>query len=224
MWNLVLDDMLRIHLPENAEILAFADDTVMIVHGNSRLELERTLQVATERIVEWAATVKLTFTAEKSQGILLKGKLTRGRPPQIKIGNDKIRFKDSVVFLGVTIDSRMTFLPHVKAVGEKANALLHKVLRIVRLKYGVRPDAYKILSNTVYKPIIQYALSVWVHRVPNSLIRKALRVCQRSVLLGMTGAYRTVSFPAVTIIAGHPPPPWTWPYLKLMPNGRSKGN
>lgn len=46
---------------------------------------------------------------------------------------------------------------------------------------------------------------MWIHRLQNSLIKKALRVSQREVLLGMTGAYRTASFAAVTVVAGHPP-------------------
>lgn len=37
LWNIVLEGLLRIELPEDFEVLAFADDTVLLAHGDSRL-------------------------------------------------------------------------------------------------------------------------------------------------------------------------------------------
>lgn len=160
LWNLVLDGLLRIDLPEEVTILAFADDTVLLVQGDSRRVMERRLQEAITQLEAWAVEARLQFSARKTQAMFLKGNLSQARPPVIRINNIPVRFHEQVVFLGVTLDRRLSFLPHVRQVCSKAESLFQKVVRLVRLKYGVRQDVYTTLYRTVFRPIVQYAQRV----------------------------------------------------------------
>lgn len=200
-----MEGLLRLDLPEDVEILAFADDTVLLAYGDSRLVLEQNLHLAITTLEEWAESVKLTFSARKTKAKFLKRTLSMARPPTLRIGGRPVRFYEQVVYLGVTLDRRLSFLPHVKDVCLRARTLFGKVLRLIRLEYGVQPSVNTILYRTVFCPIVQYAQRAWQHRIGHSHAKKALRVSQRSVLLSMAGAYRTVSFQALTVILGQAP-------------------
>lgn len=45
-----------------------------------------------------------------------------------------------------------------------------------------------------------YGSEAWIHRVENVHMKRNLTTCQRQVLLSVTGAYRTTSFLALTVI------------------------
>lgn len=138
LWNIVLEGLLRTELPEDVEILAFADDTILLAYGDSRLIMERHLQLAIASIEEWAQDVKLTFSTRKTKAMYLKGSLSMARPPTLRIGGSPVMYYKQVVFLGVTLDRKLTFLPHVKEVCSRARTLFGKVVRLIRLKYGVQ--------------------------------------------------------------------------------------
>lgn len=152
-------------------ILAYAYDTVLVAQGDSRQIMERNLQTA----------VQLTFSAVKIKAMVLKGTLAEARHLTVRIGGTAVRFHERVVFLGVTLDKILAFLPHVKEVSMRASIMSQKIMRLVKPKYGVQPNVYFVLYRTVFRPIVQYAKHF------------ALRECQISVLLCMGGTYWCLS-------------------------------
>lgn len=74
---------------------------------------------------------------------------------RIKIGGVIARLFNEILLLGVMLDSRFTFCHNVKAVYEKVNALMHKILRTVSL-YGIVPGVY----NTLYRVSRNYSRKI----------------------------------------------------------------
>ena len=101
-------------IPE--QFVAYADDLIVIVSGNSRKELETAGQKIVDKIVGWCKSAKLELSEKKTEGILLKSEEIirnpvgrrggdrpdrkrktskrktnfEGRPPVIKIGKTRI--------------------------------------------------------------------------------------------------------------------------------------
>lgn len=137
--------------------------------------------------------------------MIIKRSLSPRRPPTIRLERRSVSFVDQIQYQGILLDRKLTFLPHAKAVRSKAKVLFHKLTRIAKLKYGVKPHALSTIYSMVYLPIIPYVAPVWAHRVQNTHIKTALRAGQTQELTAVMGAYRTTSYQSATVILGHMP-------------------
>lgn len=172
--------------------IAFADDIVYVVTGNSRRDLEGRGAAICGVLAQWATEAKMKIAGGKTKGLMVKGRL-QGRPPAIRLRADGIQFVSQVKCLGVTLDTNLTFIPHVKIVGDKAKALFGKLTRLVRIKYGVKTSRLNFLYKTVYVTIVSYGFRVWRHRLQHSHVINNIKETQRKILLHTFGAYCTAS-------------------------------
>lgn len=209
MWNITFDDLLNRHLPQQVTPITFPDDVAYVIEGNSRRELEDKGGRLGETLAEWAHEAKMVIAADKIKGLILKGKLP-GRPPWIRFNGQAISFVQKAMYLGVLLDSNLTFMPDVKMVTDKAKAMFGKITRLIRIKYGVKPSKLLFLYETVYVPIIGYAFRVWEQRLRHSHVLPKVRESQRQVLINITGVYRTTSLQALCALTTSLPV-----YLKL---------
>jgi len=128
-WNIMFGGLLRrLEGVIPGQFVAYADDLIVVINGNSRKEIEQRRQRIVDEIVDWCRLAKLEISKNKTEGIALKSEHIRrapigrrggdrpdrkrkqvrerkvdlaSRPPTIKIGDKSIRFKKSVRYLGV---------------------------------------------------------------------------------------------------------------------------
>lgn len=122
------------------------------------------------------------------------------RPPVIKYMNTRIVKVETVTYLGVELDFRLTFLPHVKRQGAKARTLFGKIGRLLKVNFGASTASLKFLYRTVFLPVITYAAKAWHHRLAHWAIAKNLKETQRQVLITTTGDYKTSPLQALCVI------------------------
>lgn len=70
-WNICLDPLLRKLTEIGAQVIAYADDLILLVEGNSRNEIERTPQMFLDVIYDWTKCQGLTLSQTKTEMILL---------------------------------------------------------------------------------------------------------------------------------------------------------
>ena len=102
----------------NTQLIAYADDLVILIPGNSRRALEERGAAAMAILGSWASSNKLTVSERKTVGMLLKGALHHHRPPAIPTVGGNLRFRESLQG-GLKIDD------HVTETANKAKRLLH---------------------------------------------------------------------------------------------------
>lgn len=168
-------------------------------------ELQESFKVVMDRIEQWASKDKLRFSVPKTKAIVLKGPITRRRYPTLKLYNRTIGFVEELKYLGVIINRKLTFLPHAKSLATKSKTNFHNITKVARLNYRTKAQVMAKIYKAVYEPIMSYAAPVWAHRTQNTHVQRSLRSGQRKVLLSLTGAYRTTSFMALTIVTGAMP-------------------
>lgn len=66
LWNIAYDNLLRIALPEGAQVVAFADDVALIVVGKTKQEVVRLAETALDRVVRWLNKSELSVAVEKT--------------------------------------------------------------------------------------------------------------------------------------------------------------
>lgn len=226
-WNLMFDGLLRVLeelVPNN--FVAYADDLLVLVEGNSRREIEQRAQRVVDRIVEWCSSAKLQLSERKTEAILLQSNWIRREPvgrrggdrpdrvrragrrpnmanryPVIRIGNTRIAFKDSVRYLGVHFDKEMGVRTHCLYLREKVAGLFSNLGKLSGSGWGLRYRVLHSVYRGVFNPTVAYAAAGW-----SDLCREAdlriLRTAQRLALIAVTSAYRTTSYAALCVIAG----------------------
>ena len=231
-WNIMFDGLLR----ELAELIpeqfiAYADDLIVIVSGNTRKELEIASQKVVDKIVGWCRSAKLELSEKKTEAILLKNEeLIRNpigrrggdrpdrkrktnnkrktnfesRPPIIKIGDARIKFKDSIRYLGVHFDKGMGVRTHCLYMKTKLESLFEKLGKLARATWGLRHRALSTIYRGVFAPVVAYAAAGWADLCRERDIR-ILKSVQRKVLLPVVGAYRTTSGESLCATAGVTP-------------------
>lgn len=116
--------------------MAYADDALVTVKGNTRAQVERALSVALGEVCDWVKKSKMTISAEKTVVMTIAEKVpNRGRLgvrrdvrrqmiarcPDIWAANAR-----SVRYLGVIIAERMNFGLHFESTSARVVRVAHR--------------------------------------------------------------------------------------------------
>ena len=129
----------------------FADDTCIFHSSKNYSELGQELNRALENVATWLKANKLTLNVSKSNLILKKKK--KSADISINFGDDKIEPKDYARYLGVYIDSKVTWEKHI----QMANFKLQKGIGIIKImRKFLQEKQLKQLFFTLMKTYIDY--------------------------------------------------------------------
>ena len=123
--------------------------------------------------------------------------------PAIYMGKTKLKWVAEVKYLGLMIDNKLSWAPHMAYLYTKTNTLLFNAKGLVTKKFGASPLIMKWLLTNVIHPMITYACIVWGHRVATTKTRmqKLRRVCRLAMML-TTGCGRSVPQVALEMLLG----------------------
>lgn len=198
LWNLLLDDILRLPVPMRVGMVAYADDITVAIEASSRAEIERHAQQALGAVTSWGDRNRLTFSAHKSSTLTIKGRFKR--PPCIRMGGTSIATVKQCKVLGVVMDEARSYVQHAEHAGEKGTRCFAKVSRVSTSSWGIRYHALRLLYGGTYVAILTYAAGVWYSRSSFYVVKRALLRTQRPALILLTKAYRTVSSAALPVL------------------------
>ncbi|XP_017795359.1 PREDICTED: odorant receptor 13a-like [Habropoda laboriosa] len=122
-WNWSLEQFLgqisNIVEADTVQVLAYADDILFVIKGYSRVELERHGSIVMTTLQDWCHENKLSDKKKKTVAVFVRGKLDIRRPSSIKINQNTVRHTHEYKYLGITKDSKLNFISHVKRLREK---------------------------------------------------------------------------------------------------------
>lgn len=228
LWNLMYDGLLNIILPKGAKIVGYADDIALIVDQPSTELVEITANDSLSRISRWLVSKKLSLAPHKTEAILITRRRNFNLPKLLVDGYD-IKIENSLKYLGVILDNRLSFTQHVKTVSEKAVRTANKLVRIMPNINGPNQLTRRLIASVAYAQVTYAApiLSDVIARSKN--LRGHLEKVHRLCALRIASAYRTTSTAALAILAGVPPITLTlderryiYEKRKLLPIGYTK--
>ena len=155
----------------------FADDTNLLYADKNLKSLEETVNNELLKVSEWLNANKLTLIAKKSNYVIF-------RPYQSKLGYSvnikmfdnsthtftSLECKEYVKYLGILLDSKMSWKFHIEYVALKISKIIGV---IVRLRHFV------ICSSLIF-PYLSYGLAAWGQAAKTHL--QKLLVLQKRVL------------------------------------------
>ena len=205
LWLALLETLLVSPLGDSCELIAYADDLMLIVKGNSRRDLEQAGNAALQQIQSWSSNNNIKISPDKSFSLTIGKTKQVSRPPIFKIYNENIKDSKLIKYLGVTIDRSLSFLPHVKQKRLDSQAIIQNLYKFTSLSGRLPPHFLKIWYKSILQRKLAYACSVWFPRMWSYHGTRHLLSAQRAAMLLMTRAYRRTSTPALQIVTGLPP-------------------
>ena len=112
----------------------------------------------------------------------------------------------SVTYLGVVLDSWLTWREHVDVKVRKAHNLLWACRRAYSVTWDLRLKVVHWLYVFIIRPSITFTSLVWWSGCQTASVKKKLSRVQRFACLGVTGVMRTTPTNVVEALICLPPP------------------
>lgn len=199
LWNIVYDSLLRMEMPEETRLVAYADDVAALIADRTIAGAQLKLNQVMRKIEWWMEERGLSLALQKTEIVVLTKKRIETILP-LKVGEETVGTKKAAKYLGVTIDNRMNFAQQIKAGSEKAEKYVRHLSRLMANIGGPRASKRRLMME-VTNSILLYGAEVWGEKLEMESYRKHPASVQRRAALRIASAYRTVSEPAVLVIA-----------------------
>ena len=167
-------------------IVQYADDTQVMVSGSPRdvSVITTRLQVILRRLGDWFSRNRLALNVSKSQVILFGSKATLRRVElkSVNVFETTVPIKSSILSLGVTIDSCLTWREHICVVIGKCTGML---IRLSLLRHIMPLRTIVLLINSLVLPHLQFRIAVWGNcnltqcKRVNKIVKFARRIAGR---------------------------------------------
>lgn len=140
--------------------LLYADDTALIVSGNSTEVIQDTLSSELESIREWLIDNKLSLHLGKTESILFgsKRKLLKHNTIQVQCAGNTLTCNTHVKYLGAKLDQSLSGDGMAENVISKSNARLKFLYRQVK---NVDLKTKKLLVSALIQCHFDYASTSW---------------------------------------------------------------
>lgn len=201
LWNVMYDGVLRLSLPERVKIIGFADDIALVIVAKTVDEAKTVTEGSVCVVRTWLASMGLTLAEQKTEAVLITSR-KKTEYIRLHIGGCEINTKDSLKYLGVMIDNRLSFRQHLEYVRVKAVDTCNALCRVMPNTRGPKYLRRRILAGVVGS-IILYAAPIWAESgTRNKYCWTKIASVSRNAALRVCCAYRTVSDDAAFVIAG----------------------
>ena len=206
LWNLTLDTFLSSLGFHSSFIQAFADDLVILIRGICKITVREIAQRHLNNIKSWCTSKGLRLSGVKSTAILFTNKQDRLLDRPLTVDGSNIPQVNSTVYLGVTLDSKLSWGPHIMKKSDSAVGNLQACKRAVGVTWGISPSGIKWIYNQVILPSVMYSAVVWHHSAEQKLyLKQRLETVQRHAALMITRGLKSSPTVNLEILAGLQP-------------------
>jgi hypothetical protein len=111
----------------------------------------------------------------------------------------------SLKYLGIILDSKLTFRDHIINMTDKCSKLIFASSKSAKLNWGLNYAALKTIYTGDIQPLLLYGAPVWINALNKGSYKLKLITVQRLINNRIARAYRTASNEALCIITGLTP-------------------
>ena len=127
-----------------------------------------------------------------------------------------IPYSQDVIYLGVTLDTKLHWNKHVSGKIKREEALLHKTAHLTRTP---RPKILKWAWTGMIRPIVFYSFMIWAHKAESDTNKVKEGFEEYSADVKLTSRTKNLSS-VYTFLSSHISGPGTAPDLGIAPSER----
>ena len=156
LFSLYINDMHR--SSEKLDFTHFADDTTLCLSGDNLESLCREVSTELCKVSKWLKINRLSLNIEKSCFMLFTHRNTTHIPISIAIDGVTVKQSDTVKFLGICLDNRLSYNDHVLMMTKRLSRAVGVMKKIKSL---VTYDILKQMYYALFNSILSYGIIVW---------------------------------------------------------------
>eukprot|EP00136_Aspergillus_niger_P005212 XP_001395701.2 reverse transcriptase [Aspergillus niger CBS 513.88] len=191
-------DLVNQPVNSNGGASAFIDDYFRWrISSSAEENIKKIQEEDIPRIEQWARQTGASFAAEKTELIHLTRRKTAHRIGQIRMNGQVIQPADTAKLLGVIFDKELRWKEHVQRAVQRASKVN---IALSGLRH-LRPEQMRQLYQACVLPVLDYASTVWHKPLRDKIHLRLLETVQRTALIRILSAFRTVSTAALEVEA-----------------------
>ncbi|GFW80266.1 RNA-directed DNA polymerase from mobile element jockey [Trichonephila clavipes] len=146
----------------------------------------KNMQNFLDKLQDWLTQWRIAINVDKSQAIIFRKWGVIDPSFQLTLFEDNIQWVSVVRYLGLHMDSRLTYKKHIDYLSEKFWGRIHLAISLVGRNSPLSLENKVILYKQVLRPIITYASPVWGAAAATHM--KKIQVIQNKILRLITNA------------------------------------
>ena len=175
MFNLSINDLFFFILI--ASVHNFADDNTLSAFAENVSKLINILQSESEVITDWFKKNQMIVNPDKFQVIIIDKQKGDNTNESVVIDNKQIKSVPSVELLGIQLDDKLNFSPHISNICKSPANQLND---LIRLQKFLSFEEKKILIISYFMANFNYCPLVWMFS--NTVSSKKIENLQKRLL------------------------------------------
>jgi len=162
------------------------------------------MQKAIDKVLVWGRSEQLTFNALKTKVIVFthKTSVKTDEFSKLNMNNSELEFVKELKYLGVTLDSKITWRSHIIGKVNECKRILMACRGMVSKNWGLNPERCLWLWESIVRPKLTYACLVWGQEKTLKCHTQILTSLQRLAMLLITPSLKTTPTRGMEVILG----------------------
>ena len=145
LWNIFYNSLLNLNFTHRTKSIVFANDLILATQGKSVIEAENISNSELKKISAQATANKICFNEQKSNIMLLsRTKHKERKDLEIYLNFRPLTQVINLKYLGIILDSKLTFREHINYITEKCSKLIFALSRSEKINWGLHYNALKV--------------------------------------------------------------------------------
>lgn len=180
LYNLYTSDVPP--LPGGGTLSLFADDSSISYSGRVMRSLVSKLQAGLDTYIQYLTDWKICVNGAKTQAIVFPHRNSDRLKPstKVKVHNVDIEWSKVVRYIGLTLDDKLLFGPHVDDRVSKGTLMLKRLYPIINRRSKASTANKLAVYKLIVAPMLEYGSPVWQGCARTH--RKKLQVLQNKYL------------------------------------------
>ena len=178
-WLIAFNQAIKIINSTFVEGIGYADDCCILMGGTDQSHMVAQVQRVVNKLISWGSTCGLRFNHSKTVVVLFTSGNKKFKR-HIKIDGNPIPYSHRVKYLGLTLDSKLSWHLHVKEKALACKRFLFMVARITKDAYGPSPKIMRWAFHSIVRPMMSYGALCWAHKIDVNNLDTILRTLNRA--------------------------------------------
>lgn len=140
-------------------VATYADDTALLATSQSHEDASKIIQKQLDLTQSWLKKWNIKVNAEKSSHVTFT--LRKENCPPVVLNGVTIPSSNSVKYLGLTIDRRLTWKQHITLKRKQLDIKTKRMYWLIGPKSQLSLENKTILYKTILKPVWTYGIELW---------------------------------------------------------------
>lgn len=147
----------------DVKIALYADDTALYTAAKTSNTIVRRLNLSLQTLQLYFRKWKIKINNNKTQAIIFPFDNKRRRTPTINVmcSQNTVNFANSVCYLGLTFDKKLTFKEHVSNATIKATKCFRAMYPLLAPNSHLSTENKRLIFTSIIRPIFTYGSPIW---------------------------------------------------------------